>query len=218
MSQPFYDKNPIGERWRQVEPLLPNDLKIKLFKFLDSEECIAIFEQCVYATNDLENSLTSDDYLKLISLDFSKRSSKYEADKILKRYIDAGEYETWKLRKLLIGVLKREENLPIVLSQFYELYCNGYHFLAGLGLECGLSIRVPPIHYSSDCWHDLSHEEQHQLLSSLLSQTIAEAQTVLSWLDEGKIVITNEQSESGAYLYFDRRSDVDEKLAPYQRL
>ncbi|MBW4583467.1 MAG: hypothetical protein KME42_28210 [Tildeniella nuda ZEHNDER 1965/U140] len=214
MSQPFYGKTPIGERWQQTEPLLPNDLKIKIFKFLDGEECLATFEQWVYATNDLENGLTNDDYLKLISLDFSKRSSKYETDEILKRYIDAGEYETWKLRKLLMAVLEHDQNLPIALSQLYELYCDGYYFLDTLGLGYGLHIRVPPTNYSSDDWQGLSHEEQHQLLGSLLPQVISEAQTVLAWLDEGTIVITNKQGESGAYLYFDRRSSADQKLPP----
>lgn len=196
---------------------LPDHLKIKFFKFLYGEESVNTFEQWVYETDDLENQLTNDDYLNLISLDFSEQNSQYEAGKILEQYIEAGDYETWKLRRLLTTVLEQAQNLPEVLSQFYTLYCKGYDFLDGIGLGCGLSIRVPlnSLDYSADCWEDLSHEEKHQLLHSLLPKATAEAQTILSWLDERKIVITNEQDDLGAYIYIDRRSDSDKKLASY---
>lgn len=157
-----------------MEPL-PDQLRSKFFEFLHGEEPIKKFEQWVYATNALEEVLTDNDYLKLISLDFLNRNSKYEIEKLLQRYIDVGEYEMWKLRKLLTTVLAKEKNLPQVLSKFYNLYCDGYYFLEHLGLGCGLAVRVPPSEYSSDSWDELSDEEKSKLLNSLLPEAISEA-------------------------------------------
>jgi hypothetical protein len=152
--------------------------------------------------------LHEDDYLNLIGLDFSQQSSHYEATKILRRYVHAGEYETWKLRTLLLTVINQEQDLRRSLCECYELYCSGYSFLDNLGLGCGLTVIVPPPQYGADNWYELSHEEKHQLLHALLPSAIAEAETVLAWLDEGKIVITDEPGELGHYLYLDRRADA----------
>ncbi len=192
--------------------LLPDYIRSRFFKVLHGEEPSWDFEQWVYATNDLEKILSDEDYLNLISLDFSKQSSKYEIDKILRRYFALGEYETWKLRKLLTMVINKKGNLPQALSEFYKLYCgDGYCFLESLGLAYGLAVRVPPSGYSSNCWEELSHEEQSKLINSLLLGAIDEAQKVLSWLDEDKIVITSEQDELGHYLYIDRRTEEEKK-------
>lgn len=196
--------------------LLPDYIRSKFFKVLHGEEPTNDFEQWVYATNELGKMLSDEDYLNLISLDFSKQSSKYEIDKILRRYFALCEYETWKLRKLLIMVINKKGNLPQALSEFYELYCDGYCFLESLGLAYGLAVRVSPSGYSSDYWEELSHEEQSKLINSLLPGAIDEAQKVLSWLDENKIVITSEQDELGHYLYIDRRTEEEKKPIWYK--
>lgn len=55
-----------------MEPL-PNQLRSKFFEFLHGEEPIKKFEQWVYATDALEEVLTDNDYLKLISFRFLKQ-------------------------------------------------------------------------------------------------------------------------------------------------
>lgn len=195
---------------------LPEDIKCIFYKFLDGEESLSNFEQWVYATNDLEKILNDADYLKLISLDFSKQDAKYELDKLLKSYIDISEYETWKLRKLLNMFLDKKENLAQLLSQFYELYCDGYYFLDILGLGYGLLIQVPPSKYSSEVWEGLSNYQKTELLESLLPEAMNEAQKVLSWLDTNKIVITNEQNYLGYCSYIDRRSESEKKPISYK--
>jgi hypothetical protein len=187
--------------------LLPNEVKIKFFRFLSNEEPIGEFEQWVYATNTLEESLGNEDYFNLISLDFSKRGSRYELIKILERHIDLGEYETWKLRNLLSLFLSQKGDLPMILCEFYELYCNGFYFLDTLGLGYGLAITVPSSSYSSESWQELADEEKEELLSSILPDALKEAQKVLTWLNEGKIIITNKQDELGHYLYLDKRTE-----------
>lgn len=184
---------------------------------MSGEEPISEFEQWVYATNTLEETLGDEDYLNLISLNFAKQGSRYELIKILERHINAGEYESWKLRKLLTLFLSQEGDLPSMLCEFYELYCNGFYFLETLGLGYGLTIRVPPNGYSSEDWQELTVQEKEKLLASVLPDAIDEAQKVLTWLDEGKIVITDKQDELGHCLYVDRRS-VNEKKLNWQRV
>lgn len=191
---------------------LPDDIKTKFFRLIAGEESISGFEKWVYITNSLEGILGDEDYFNLISLDFSKRTNRYELIKILERHIDKGEYETWKLRKLLTRFLNQEGDLPLMLCEFYELYCNGFYFLDTLGMGYGLAIKVPPYGYSSEYWQELTEDEQKRLLSSILPDAIKEAQKMLDWLNEGKIAITNEKDELGHYLYVDRRTEEDECL------
>jgi hypothetical protein len=187
---------------------LSDNIKTKLFRFLNGEESINNFEQWVYATDALEAILGSEDYFNLISLDFSKQADRFELINLLKKYIDAGEYETWKLRRLLNHFLSQEGDLPLMLGEFYELYCNGFYFLETLGLKYGLAIKVPPQEYSSDSWQELADAEKERLLNSLLPVALDEAQKVLTWLNQGKIVITNQPNESGHY-YLDKRTQEE---------
>lgn len=194
---------------------LPDDIKLKFFRFLNGEESVREFEQWVYVTNALEDSL-GDAYFDLISLDFAKQDSQYELAKLLERHIDRGECATWKLRKLLNLFLSQEGDLPLLLSEFYELYCDGFYFLDALGLGYGLAIKSPQ-EYRSGVWQKLTDEEKTRLLNALLPDAIDEAQKVLSWLDEGKIVITDEQDELGRSLYIDTRTKK-EKDPNWKRL
>lgn len=186
--------------------LLPNDIKIKFFRFISGEEPIREFEQWVYLTGGLEEILGHQDYLNLISLNFLKQSSKYELIKILERHFNAGEYETWKLKKLLNLFISKQGDLPSILCEFYELYCDGFYFLDILGLDYGLVIKVPPNGYSSEYWQELTDKEKERLLNDILPGAIKEAQKVLTWLDEEEIVITNNKNELDHYLYLDRRT------------
>ena len=188
-------------------PYLPDSLKITFFKALSGEKSTGDFEQWVYTQTDLKAYLNSSDYLDLISADFSSSAGRQELFELLHRQIDAGEYETWRLSRLLKRFLNREGNLPLMLCEFYDLYCRGFRFLKSLGLEYGLHIKVPPSEYSADYWQDLSEAEKTKLLDSLLPGASAEAQKVLAWLEEGKIAIASTKNEHGYPSYVDNRTD-----------
>ena len=190
---------------------LPDYIKDKFFKFLNGEENISDFEQWVYETHALEKAVGSSDYLPLISLNFSKRDSKYDVDEILRRCISCSEYEKWQLKNLLLAFKDKTGNPQQLLSKFYELYCDGYHFLDSLGLRCGFSARVLPNQYSSESWEELSSKEQSKLIDSLVPGAMREAQKVLTWLEEEKIVITNEQDKLGHYLFIDKRTEEEKQ-------
>jgi hypothetical protein len=190
---------------------LSEDIKVRFFKLLNEEEEIGEFEQWIYATVALEDSL-GEDYLDLISLDFSRRGSQYELSKIIERHIDCGEFETWKLRKLLKSLIDREGDLRLTLCEFYELYCRGLYFLESLGIEYGLGL-ISPSSYSSNPWQDLDLSEKDRFLNCILPGAMDEAQKILSWLDEGKIVITEGKDDMGHCLYLDKRSEKEKETS-----
>ncbi len=174
------------------------------------------FEQWVYATKDLEELFSREDYVELLSVDYSKNSNRYDVVKLVTRYINEGEYETWKLKKLLYAVINNDGDLQQVFIDFYYLYCDGYRFLDNLGLGYGLSVVVPPSEYSSDSWEKLSEQEKERLLASFLPEAINEVKRVLFWLNDGEIVILNEQDGLGHFKYLDHRSEEEKKPTAYK--
>jgi dimeric dUTPase (all-alpha-NTP-PPase superfamily) len=190
---------------------LPVFVKHKFFEFLHGDLSITDFETWVYATDYLEQLLDDESYLGLISADFLQKDSKYEIEKILRPYIDFSEYETWKIKYLLNSLINKKGDPLELLWEFYNLYCNGFHFLNSLGLGYGMATRIPPDGYSSDSWEELSTEEQSKLMDSLFPGAIYEANKILYWLDEGKIVITTNQYNSGDCLFIDRRTPLEKE-------
>lgn len=193
---------------------LQQAIKTTFFKFLDGQIDVTDFEQWIYQTSILEEVLESDDYLELISLDFTRRNEKhyldcrYQINKIIEKYIALGEYETWKLTKLLNTFLNRKGDLIELLGQFYDLYCHGYGFLDNLGLHYGLEF----------CDYDLetlSEAEIAERLHRLLPEIDKEIEKVLSWLERGKIKIIDDPDFLYGIDYIDDRSEL-EKIPIYK--
>jgi hypothetical protein len=162
---------------------LPILIKAKFYRFLDGTESILEFESWVYQTSMLEGIFSKDDYLCLISIDFSQLDARYRTDQILRGYIDLGEYETWRLKQLLLEFINEDgdEKVFAALSHFYDLYCEGYFFLDSLGLGYGLC--------GLENWSQLSFEKRNHQYETLLKGAKGEAQKVLSWLESNKITI-----------------------------
>lgn len=194
---------------------LPDHIKTDVFKFLHREMPLEEFEQWVYATKDLEEIFSKEDYGELLSVDYSKNSNRYDVIKLVTGYINEGEYETWKLKKLLNAVINNNGDLQQVFVDFYDLYCDGYRFLDNLGLGYGLSVVVPPSEYSSDSWEKLSEQEKKRLLASFFPGALNEVKRVLSWLKDGTIVILNEQDGLGHFKYLDQRSEEEKMPTAY---
>lgn len=193
---------------------LPRSIKTTFFEFLDGQITVIDFEQWVYKTLSLEEALNSDDYLELISIDFTQSNEKYYLDccyqinKIIEKYIDSGEYETWKLEILLNDFLNRKGNLIEILGQFYDLYCHGYDFLDNLGLHYGLK-------FCDYYLETLSKAEITNKLNNLLPEIDKEIENVLSWLERGKIKIINDPDSFYSLNYIDNRSEL-EKIPLYK--
>jgi hypothetical protein len=191
---------------------LPTYIQDKFYSVLTADMSLREFEQWLYADKKLEQYLPADDYLEIISLDYRDKSTRYTLWKLLKTQIDLGDFETYKLLRLLQEAQQKNERLPAVLIECYDLYCRGYEFLQDLGLGMGLSIEVPMINGSAvSSWQALSADQQNrhlESLSPLLEECIAD---LVLQLKTKKIVLTGELDENGFYVYEDFRTEAEKK-------
>jgi len=193
---------------------LPGDIKEIFFETLYGDKTVLEFEQWLYADKRLETILTQEDYLDLISYDYKGDSVKYGLYKLLEKHIDNGEYEKWKLIRLLHKALQRNNDLPQILMSFYDLYYKGYNFLDNLGLGYGLSVEVP--YPQADSWDELTSEQQQTLVDSFYPGTEQEIKKVIGWLESQKIILTGIQDEYNHYVYIDNRTEQEKQPSAYK--
>jgi hypothetical protein len=183
--------------------------EVTIYRLINHEFSLAEFEQWVYSDLKLESILETQEYLELISLNYKTPSSLYDAEKILKKYINIGQYHKWRVTEVLKKVMDRPSDVHKYIEECYELYCEGFSFLENLGIGYGLAITVLPSDYKCENWSELNHFEQCQLIDSFYPNVAEEAKRVIGWLDSGKVVITG---HDGSYLgikYDDYRTEND---------
>lgn len=186
---------------------------------ISGELSLEAFEEWVY-TSELEEELSEEDHLDLISFNFKGNGAKYELIHLLKRFVDLGEYETQKVRNKLEAALNTPENLPQLLAEFYNLHCRGYGFLQDLGMGFGLTIVVPPTKYHDKTWEQLNKAEQDYILAGfypVLDECLRDA---IYWLDSGKIVLTGEKEIDNDYFleYHDYRTEEERKTRLFKEV
>jgi hypothetical protein len=191
---------------------LPQDIRERFYKTIKGDISLDDFEHWLYTDKELEKHLKSDDYLDLISLSFKKSGAKYELWNLLKKNIDLGEFETYKMLGLLNEAKQKTERLPYILMEFYDLYCKGYNFFQDLGLGIGLAVEVPRVNNTTaDTWDELTREQQKELLDSFSPELEECIEQVIYWLETKKIILTGEQDEIGHYEYEDLRTEEEKK-------
>ena len=191
---------------------LPQDIKERFYKTIKGDISLFDFEKWLYADRELEKHLNSDDYLDLIALSFKKSGAKYELWKLLKKHIDPGEFETYKMLGLLNEAKQKNKRLPYILMEFYDLYCKGYNFLQDLGLGIGLAVEVPGVNNTTaETWDELTTKQQKKLLDSFSPDLEECIEQVIDWLETKKIILTGEQDEIGHYGYEDFRTEDEKK-------
>jgi len=188
---------------------LPDSIKKTFFDMMSGLITIEDFEQWVYGSEELENSLSDDEYLALMSLNYKKSGAKYELFNLLQTFTSISEYETLKLARLLNQAKIRDIKLPGTLEQFYDLYCDGYDFLRKLGLGLGLSMYVLPAPYKAEHWSELSESELKDLINRIPPHLENEVDEVLKWLEKGKIVLTGIKDVYNHHEFIDNRSDAE---------
>lgn len=206
-----------------MDKKLTIDITIMLFKMLENEISLTEFEEWLYQTNKLEYFLDTDDYLKLISLDFKGLTKnnkhiheiKKSIQKIIDKYADLSQYQTYQLKNLLFDFLHRRKEPASTLVKFYNLYCQGYDFLERLGVYYGLNFVCyfyeleeqsyrdffPTSYTKADIENAIQEE-----VNKILPEVDKEVQKVLSWLQEGKIEIVNNLQSDRKIDYIDRRN------------
>ncbi|MBL7787636.1 MAG: hypothetical protein JNM36_17145 [Chitinophagales bacterium] len=81
----------------------------------------------IYSQSDLEQQIGEETYLTLISLNVKdKYAGTIMSGLIQDKIIEAGAFETWKLKKVLTDFLTQPEKLDIHLDKIYQLYCGIY--------------------------------------------------------------------------------------------
>ena len=196
--------------------ILPSDIKHLFFETLNGDKDVLEFENWLNTDQRLENILSPEDYLELISLSYTTQAAAYELRNLLERLVDKSEYEKWRLQNLLTKALQGSEKLPQILMSFYNLYCRGYSFLDNLGLGYGLAVEAP--YPQADHWDNLTASQQQKLLASFYPKLNVEIKKVLDWLDTGKIILTGNKEPYNYYFdYADNRTDEEKASTSYQR-
>ncbi len=193
--------------------LLPPDIKQIFFETLSGDKSVFEFEQWLYADKRLEIILNAEDYLDLISYGYKGDKVKFGLFALLEKHIDKAEYEKYRVRNLLTKALQADRRLPEILMTFYDLYCRGYTFFDNLGLGYGLSVKVPS---QAGSWDKLTNDQQQALLSSFNPRLEIEIKKVISWLDDGKIVLTGVIDQYNNFDYIDNRLAIEKQPAAYE--
>ena len=193
---------------------LPYDIKERFYKVIIGNITLVDFEQWLYSDEKLETYLGNEDYIDLISLNFKKNSAKYDLWNLLKKHIDIGEFEAYKMLDLLKEAQQKNDRLPYILKEFYDLYCKGYGFLQDIGLGFGLAVAVPFTgvkNFTADLWEELTIKQQNELLDSFSPKLEECIEQVIYWFETKKITLTGEQNEIGQYGYKDFRTEEEKK-------
>jgi hypothetical protein len=194
----------------------PQNIKDRFFKTLLGDIPIEEFENWVYNSSELETYLGSADYTDFISLDYKSQGAKYEIQNFISKYIDKSEFETWKVKILLLNALNRTEDYVLAIRLFYDLYFDGYKFMDNLGLGYGLTLDCPYSPYGLDSFEELTNEQKDNLVNSFYPAIIVEIQKVLNWIESRSIILTGNQDEYNHFEYIDNRSESDKLPTTYK--
>lgn len=177
------------------------NLEETLFRFLHGDVPLELFEQWVYSSESLEAVFGTEAYLELISLNYHTRWSAYEVRKLVEAAIDLGEFETWRIRRLLQGIIDCDEGWMAAIATTYDEYCAGYTFLDKLAFRWGLhtSMFLQGDPYGTDFSRD---ESAHR-------ESAEEAERVLTWLRTGKIRLLGTENQLERHEYVDARDRED---------
>jgi len=192
---------------------IPKHIEQKFLDTIIGKIPIEEFESWIYNDKEIKSAICEDDYFELISFNYKKNGAKYELVNLLsQKFVELGEYEKWKMLDKLKTALRRDEKLPEILRELYDLYCRGYVFLNDLGLGYGLAVEVPPSsNYKADTWEEMSEIEKKELIDSFYPQLDFDIKRAIDWIEKGKIVLTGKTDEIGHYEYDDLRTENEKE-------
>lgn len=188
-----------------------NDLEKYCYKLFYEDFEISKFENWVYSSKELENTMNTDDYIELISLDFKSQHIKSEIEKVVDKYIDYGKFEKKLILSLLYRAFESRNDLPDILMKFYCMYCDGYHFFEDLGLGYGLTCEVPPNKYRAETWDELNEREKDEIIDSFFPQVTVDIKRAINWIENNKIVLLGTKNELEHWEFLDNRNTEEKK-------
>lgn len=148
-------------------PSLPKDIKDIFFRAILGLTPMIQFEKWVYSNEELAKFVSNEDYIKLVELNYKNPYAPRELWKWIEKYAKKEELENYKILQLLLKARQKDEELPFVLMELYDLYCDGCNPLQDIAINYGLNVRVPMINeYKELSWHELKEDEQKDILKS----------------------------------------------------
>ncbi len=129
-----------------MKPTLTDINKIQFYNFLSGDTSVECIEYFIYSQADLEKQLDSETYLNLIEMNFKDKYIIAKLPEFIKnRIVEEGQFEMWKLKRILNDFLTQPEKTDHNLVEIYQLYCGVYQdngqrkykfkFLGNLGLN-----------------------------------------------------------------------------------
>lgn len=158
-------------------------LKEDFFNFLYGSISINDIKNIIFDNIfEIEDVFSKDDYFNIIDFNFNNKYSSDELSKIILKYINIAEYNTWKIAIELNNIINRI-NLRDTLLNFY--FFHSYSFLKKLE-HYGSNISTyleEPEYYNDDFIDNYINEEYENIRT--------EAESILQDLNKGNIVITD---------------------------
>jgi hypothetical protein len=168
------------------------EVELKFYSVLRGSFNLIEFEKWIYDVDDdiIDKHFGSGFYFELASLNYRDKYVINKLEKLLFTKIPFGRFEKMKIKDILESIILDKDNFVELIEELYDLYCDGYSFLEYLGLSY--------VYYGMPRENETySFSEQSRL------NLKSEAQRILSFLNNGKIVIT------GEYEYVDNRTEEE---------
>lgn len=151
----------------------------KIHQVLTNKISLKLFEQWLYKDKTLE-SANPDLYFELISFDYSFEDNFKDFYDNFARYVHFYKFEADRVKEYLQSIVDKDENFTSAIFMMYDLYCDGYGFLGKLGMAYGFYL----VDYSTSS----SSNSIDNIVHKFYPDIIDDAQEVIEWLDEEKIV------------------------------
>lgn len=142
------------------------------------------FEKWLYDNEELlEESLGDKTYFDLVNLNYKSKFIFDELEPLLISILDYKCYEDFRIRDTLKRLVSFEEDFVSSCRQIYDDYCDGHYYL-----------RIIALKFIVDGYDDqlLDPVKRNNFIKQNRQEFIEESLRLLSFFDENKIVIINE--------------------------
>ncbi len=170
------------------------EIELRFYSVVKGNLSVPDFEHWVYDFDEeqIDEYFGKGFYFELASLNYKDKFIINKLKALLFTKIPFGKFEEIKIRDILNSIIDDNQDLVELLEAVYDLYCDGYSFLRYIGLAY--------VFYGMPGEHSTYSFDEKAIINLK-----NEANRILSFLDEGKIIIT------GEYEYDDNRIE-EEKL------
>lgn len=180
--------------------MIPFIAEKMIHQLLTKKMSLKLFEHWLYADDVLESE-NPNLFFELISFDYSSEGSFKSFYNSFAKYIHFYKFEADRIKEYLQSIINKDENSTAAVLMMYDLYCDGYGFLGKLGMAYGF--------YLADYSTSLSNNNMNDIMHKFYPNIINDAQEVIKWLDEEKIIFKSEDNGWGAFEYEDFRSEAE---------